>query len=283
MPPAGVSFGNASVVFASSLNLTNGTGQGWNWSYNSTGVFNGPCNGSGIHLGNGTYAAHDNASSAVNLTGNVTLICLNSVNNGVTNATWYFNSTGAPTTFNTYTSTGVVNGSYYNASGVNVSSCSNWSMFHNINTTTFNGSYLPCNTYFEQNNNTAWLPSFSGNNSTLWSPNQTGYAPNDLLYVVPIDFSNTAASGTYELSVAIAGVTPVAQSFFVNDTTGVNNTVLFTFDMTTAWLMDLSVTNLTPFNQSSMAIYASIGVASSIVTLCGFGASGAVCPVVTRP
>jgi hypothetical protein len=285
VPPKGVSFGNASVAFASSLNLTNSTGVGWHWAYNATGAFNGPCNSSGILAPNGSYVYANNESSPVNLTGNTTLVCLNSVNNGLLNATWYYSANGTQLTFNNYTAVGsVANGSYYNSSFANVSSCSNWTLFHELqnSSSVYNGSYIPCDTYFEMNNNTNWLPSYSGNNSTLWSPNQTGYAPNDLVYAVPVDFTNNATGGVYAISVSIEGITPVAQTFYFN-ATGANDTVLFTFDMTSAWLMDLTLENATtPFNASAMPIYASIGVVSALVTECGQSGGVAVCPVATK-
>jgi len=288
VPPAGVTFGNASLAFAAGLNLLNATGGGWNWSENSTGFY-GPCSHSGIYLPNGSYAASNNASSAVNLTGNTTLVCLNSVTNGTLNATWYYAANGSQQVFNTYNATGYVpNGSYFTDSqGNNITACDNWTLFHTIiQGGAYNQSYLPCDTYFEMNNNTNWLPAFNatGNSSlTLWSPMQNGYLPNDLVYAIPVYFSNLTKGGVYEVSVAIEGVTPVAQTFFFNFTgKGTNNTVLFTFDMTAAWLMDLGVTNQTPFNSTSMAIYGSIGTVSGIVSECGAANGVAVCPIVTR-
>jgi len=284
VPPAGVTFGNASLAFAAGLNLVNSTGVGWNWSENATGFF-GPCNQSGVYMGGGAYLAHNNASSAVNLTGNTTLVCLNSVNNGTLNATWYYLANGSLAVTNSYNATGYVpDGSYYTANGVNISACDNFTTFHEIiQGGPYNQSYLPCDTYFEMNNNTNWLPSFGVNNSTLWSPMQNGYLPNDLVYAIPVYFSNQTKGGVYEISVGIEGVTPVAQTFYFNYTgKGTNNTVLFTFDMTAAWLMDLAVTNETPFNTSSMAIYGDIGTVSSIVSECGNANGVAVCPIVTR-
>ncbi len=296
--PTGVTFGNASITYASGLNLINATGSEFSWN-GSGGAPVGPCNQSGIDVNlSGSYVYSNNASGAVGLYGNTTLVCLNSVDEGALNATWYWgtaNNTNASNEGkflinNTYTAGGIPNGSFFNNGFVNISSCSNWSMYHNINTTTYNGSYIPCETYFQMDNGTTWLPSFSGNNSTLWAPNQSGYAPYDLVYAIPIVFGPTARVGTYSLSVAIGGVTPVAQTFYFNETAnpaapglGENNTVLFTFDMTAAYLLDLSVTNITPFNASSFPIYASVGVVSSIVSECGTNATGqAVCPVVTK-
>lgn len=299
-PPKGVTFGNASVVFASNLKLTNATGGNWTWNFtNATGSFNGPCNQSGIYGLNGTgiYLYGDNNSSIYNLTGNTTLVCLNSINNGQLNATWYWSQNGTTRyVFNNYTAEGVPNGSYFNNTVVNVSSCSNFTLFHGLNNTTFNGSYIPCQTYFEMNNDTVWLPTYSnatyangtappyGNSTILWSPNQTGYDPSDLIYQLPVYFSN-ATTGAYEISVALEGVTPVAQTFLFNYSAAAanNSTVLFTFDLTSAWLMDLASTyhNAT-YNITEMAIYGSINVVSAIVTECAQTAAGEpVCPIAT--
>jgi len=296
VPPTGVSFGNAGIAFASQLNLTNSTGVGWNWT-NASGAFNGPCNNSGVLLPNGTYQYATNNSSAVNLTGNVTLVCLNSVSTGVLNATWYWSANGTQELINnTWNGTNwVVNSSYYNNSGLGiVQSCTNattWAALHELNYTYDNGSYLPCTTYFEMNDNTTFLTSFVGvgtnnttyNGSTLWSPGQQGYAPGDLVYQLPVYFSNVTKNGTYAISIDIEGVTPVAQTFYFNATTGMNDTVLFTFDMTAAWLMDLSFgQNNTTYNVSEAAIYGSIGTQSAIVTECATGSLGqAVCPIAT--
>jgi hypothetical protein len=297
VPPTGIVFGNESIALASQLagNVS------WNWTQNNTtGSFNGPCNTSGIfNVTNGTYLpGENNNSSAVNLSAggnNTTVVCLNSVNNGMLNATWY-NSTvnGSAFIFNSYNATNwLPNGSYYNNTLTNVSACdyNNSSLWHDFNYTF--DSYIPCDTYFEMNNNTTYLTSPSGsgndtggyNNSTLWSPNQTGYAPGDVIFTVPVIFENSSRNGTYAIAIDIEGVTPVAQVFYFNDsignTTVQNDTVLFTFDMTAAWLVDLSVSNnTTTYNSTEMAIYGSIGLVSSIITECDIGALGqAVCPI----
>jgi len=295
VPPTGVVFGNASVAFASQL-AGNAT---WNWTANNTtGGFNGPCNVSGILDYNGTYVPGvNNNSSAQNLSGTgngTTTVCLNSVNNGVLNATWYNLTNGSQATFNSYNGTDwLPMGSYFNNSIANISACNNWSMYHLLNTT-YN-SYIPCQTFFEMNNNTTYLTSYTGtgnatggyNNSTLWSPNQTGYAPNDIIYTIPVIFTNASRNGTYAISIDIEGVTPIAQTFFFNDSIGnttlANDTVLFAFDMTAAWLVDLSFSGnngTAPYNTTTMAIYGSIGTVSSIVTECAIGSLGqAVCPI----
>ena len=310
VPPKGIVFGNESIELASQLagNVS------WNWTQNNTtGSFNGPCNTSGIfNVSNGTYLpGENNNSTPASLSAggnNTTVVCLNSVNNGQLNATWY-NYSSANGTFvtpgyivNSYNATNwMANGSYYNASGANITSCNdlyNGSVFKTLNNYTanfFNQSYLPCDTYFEQNNNTTWLTSPTGsgnasggyNNSTLWSPNQTGYAPADVIFTLPVIFTNGSINGTYAIAVDIEGVTPVAQVFYFNDTIGnttlQNDTVLFTFDMTAAWLVDLSFqNNTTAYNSTTLAIYGSIGLISSIVTECTVGALGqAVCPIAT--
>ncbi len=307
LAPKGVVLGTASETFASQLNLNNASAPGaatWNWT-NATGGFNGPCNASGIlNQTNGSYIPYDtnnstNASAPLqNLSANgnsTTLVCLNSVNNGLVNATWYYAQNGSEQTYNSYNSTNwVANGSSYNSSAFNIPSCSNWTStnftnwteYHEFNTT-YN-SFIPCSTYFEMNNNTTYLTSFGGsgnatggyNNSSLWSPNQTGYLPSDVVYALPVIFENSSVNGTYEISVAIQGVTPVAQTFFFNDTIGnttlQNDTVLFVFDMTVAWLMDLSL-NMTgnTTNGSALVVYGSIGTASIIVSEC----AQLVCPI----
>ncbi|HYA10055.1 MAG TPA: hypothetical protein VEH10_00030 [Thermoplasmata archaeon] len=293
VPPAGVVFGNSSIEFASQL-AGNAT---WNWTVNNTtGGFNGPCNVSGILNYNGTILPGvNNNTSIANLSANgngTTTVCLNAVNNGMLNATWYNDSNGTQATFNIYNTTNwLPNGSYYNNTLANISACNNWTMYHLLNLTY--GSYIPCQTYFEMNNNTTYLTSYTGtgnatggyNNSTLWSPNQTGYAPGDVIYSVPVIFENSSHNGTYAISIDIEGAMPIAQTFLFNDSIGnttlPNDTVLFTFDMTAAWLVDLSFGNsTTTYNTSSMAIYGSIGVVSSIVTECATGALGqAVCPI----
>ncbi len=294
VPPRGVEFGSAFATYASALDLTNASAGNvsWNWSGG------GPCNGSGIYYQNHTFSNTTN-----NVTwngtvsgGNTTLVCLNGVVGGNLTASWYWNATQA-ITHNTYNATnGLRNSSYYNASGQNISACNETNeVDHMVNLTS-----APCDTYFEMNNNTSYLWSGAGtfnstggyNNSTVWSPNQSGYAPDDVVYAVPVVFLNSSVNGTYEISVALAGVTPVAQTFVFNNTMGNTSSapalVLFTFDMTAAWLMDLSVnatgnataTNLT---NGTMLIYGSVGIVSAIVTECGAYATSsgliAVCPV----
>jgi len=272
-PPKGITFGNASVMFASELNLTNSTGVGWTWNGSNS---SGPCNVSA----NNTVS--NNSALYMNISGNTTLVCLNSVNNGALNESWFAGLT------NTYTLGGAPNGSYFldNATGANISSCTNFTMYNEINTT-YSGpngtNYLPCPTYFEQNNGTTWLPELNSSfaNSTLWSPNQTGYLPGDVIYTVPVTFVN-ATNGSYSIGISIQGVTPVAQTFYFNYTlggTGINATVLFTFDMTTAWLLDLSYGTNSTYDVNTTAIYASIGTVSAIVTECPVFSDGTpACP-----
>jgi hypothetical protein len=324
--PPGVYFGNAQQVLASQLDLNNATGlapygvPGWNWTSNVTGNFTGPCNATGVL--NGTLNASlapeygtwgDNATYAANISagGNsTTLVCLNAVVpqpnatgvwQGVLNATWYYGNGTTLLENNTYNSTNFMpNGSYYNSSASgNLTSCSNWNTTdptglglqawnnsHVYNYTT-GSTLVPCQTYYEMNNNTSWVPSFAGHwnsttavleNSSIWSVNQSGYAPDDVVYELPVVFTNTSINGTYAITVAIQGVTPVAQTFYFNDTIGnvttaSNDTVLFTFDMTAAWAFDTSVELNSSFmpapaNASAPLIYGIIGVTSAIVTEC---------------
>jgi len=307
-PPKGVVFGNALEVLASSLNLSGAGGfANWNWT-NATGNFTGPCNASGILnlTGGGHYVYNNTNGTGDNISaggGNVTLVCLNSVGavggslGGTLNATWYYNSTGVRQTFNSYNATDFMsNGSYLNNSFGNVSSCNQWgtpanntawNLTHVLNATTGDLN-APCQTYYEMNNNTTWLTSFGGAwngtnyvNSTVWSPNQVGYAPNDVIYAVPVIFTNGSINGTYAINIGVGGVTPVAQTFYFNDsiggTTAAPDTVLFTFDMTAAWLFDASLNMSgmpTPVNASE--IYGEIGAVSIVVTEC---AGGSYCPI----
>jgi hypothetical protein len=318
VPPRGVMLGNAQEILASALNLTGAAGYpNWNWT-NSSGAFTGPCNASGVlNPANGSYAFFNTNGTGQNLStvgGNVTLVCLNSV--GVTldnlfgggiSATWYSSPLGNQTSFNTYNNTNfVADGSFYTDGLVNVSSCNQW----NTSTPTglaawnathiVNGSFRPCATYYEMNNNTTWIPSFGGqfngtffasgpyidlptfNNSTLWAPDELGYLPTDIVYELPVVFTNASLNGTYEISVAIQGVTPVAQTFYFNDTIGgtsaAPDTVLFVFDMTAAWLYDTTVMlNQTgvPAPTNLSLIYGAIGTTSAVVTEC----QGAYCPL----
>jgi len=133
------------------------------------------------------------------------------------------------------------------------------------------------------NNNTAMLPSFDGvANSTAWVNNETGYMASDVVYEIPVNFNINSTNGLYEISVAIAGVTPVTQTFeFENAVHGVGNgTVVFVFDMTAAWLYDASYgyngTGAQPANSTLPEIYGAIGLSSVVITEC---TSDNVCPV----
>jgi hypothetical protein len=311
VPPTGVTFGNAQAIIGTDLNLTGADGYvGWNWT-NTSGVFTGPCNASGIlSPTNGTYAPYDTSTAAQNLSaggGNVTLVCLNSV--GVTpnslygggiDATWYYDSLGNPLTFNSYNSSDMVgDGSSYNSSLVNEASCNQWGSNTSWSpvwnsTHVLNQNFTPCDTYYEQDSNTTWILSFAGeftgvftsglyegmpiyNGSSLWAPDEMGYGPADVLYEVPVVFSNASVNGTYEISIAIEGVTPVPQTFYFNDTIGrtaaAPDTVDFVFDMTAAWLMDLSF-NMLGAPATTPMIYGAVGTVSTVVTEC----SPAGCP-----
>jgi hypothetical protein len=318
-PPKGVFFGNAQEALASGLNLFNATGLGFNWNWtNGTGQFAGPCNASGtLNTTTGLYIYQTNATQADNISGgggSTTLVCLNSVGvvtnatgtfNDTLNATWYYNNNSTTQfTFNSYNSTNwYANGSFYNSTFGNISSCSQWDNPANpanaFNDSVWNathinnGNFTPCQTYYEMNNNVTYLPSFGAtlnatgtglNNTTLWSPGQFGYAPSDVVYEVPVIFTNASINGTYEISIAIGGVTPVAQTFYFNDsiggTTVANDTVLFTFDMTAAWMYDAALNmtgNVT--NASSPEIYGAIGVVSIVVTECALNNGMPYCPV----
>jgi hypothetical protein len=307
-PPVGVTFGSGQEILATQLDLTNATMDNpeWNWT-DASGFFTGPCNASGVlnASSGGIYDPYDDASSSVNVTGgNVTLVCLNSVGvtpdfpyGGGVSATWYFNSLGSPWTINNYSATNfMANGSYFNNNLVNVSSCNSWTLGPNGQspwnlTHIDNANFTPCPTYYEMNNNTTYLPSFYGEylglfpsgpyegfpeyaNSTLWAPDEIGYGPSDLVYELPVTFSNsTSTDGLYQVSIAIAGVTPTVQTFFLlNQVHGSDlgpGTVLFVFDLTAAWLYD-PVYNMTGQVAPSTApeIYGAVGTASALVTEC---------------
>jgi hypothetical protein len=296
--PTGVVYGQAQEAFASGLNLTNASygNESWNWTAG------GPCNASGLlDPSNGSYIYYDTNSTAnwFNVTsGNTTLICLNSVGetpssggyNGTLNATWYYNASGVPLIQNDWNdSSGMTLGATYASSLANITACNNfttslpaglqWNDTHVVNDTSMD-PVAECSTFYQMNNNTNITPSFGGfNNSTEWSPNQSGYALSDVVFEVPVIFTNTSVNGTYQVSVDIGGVTPVPQTFFVNSTThgGSNGTLLFAFDMTAAWLYDTSLNySGMPWNNTTFEqVYGAIGLVSAIVTEC----SGAgVCP-----
>jgi hypothetical protein len=295
-PPTGVSFGNGQELLASGLPLT-GTGgaTNWSWSNTTTGNFSGPCQASGAEAGGVHYNA-TNASTAAPITpGNDTLVCLNSVLNGTLNSTWWAGlGPACYLTSATYGKTGIPCGQNYSANGQNVSSCNNftapaggqpWQSPWNL-THIDNASFTPCQTFYQQNNNTGILPSFVGlNNSTAWVTNSTGnatqmgYLGADVVYEITANFTNKSTNGTFEVSVAITGVTPVAQEFFFNNTVhggASNGTVVFVFDMTAAWLYDASYNysgNVT--NSSLPEIYGAVGLTSVVITECS---GNGVCP-----
>jgi len=284
VPPTGVYFGNATELFASGLNLNvSGTGA---WAWTTAGNFTGPCNGSGVFQ-SGVYNLTNYSNLAnINSTAPVDLVCLNSVYGGNVTATWY-NSTFMSNSYDPIT--WVPNGSTYNNGVENISSCNEWTpagasssgtiwnATHVENLTTF----TPCNTYYEMNNNTTYVTSFVGSQAVYngstgegpwyeWAYNESGYLPGDVLYEVPVLFTPMSVNGTYEISIAIGGVTPVVQTFYFNDSLygGTTNvTVEFVFDMTAAWLMDLSF-NMDGMPATTPMIYGAIGTVSTIVTEC---------------
>ncbi len=288
--PTGVVYGDAEQALATSLVLTNATAgnASWNWTNG------GPCNASGLLAQNGTYGYYDTNGTAggYDVTpGNVTLICLNSVGatpssdgfGGVLNATWYYNASGAPLIANDWNATGgIASGADYDSATQNITACNDfdtsaiaglqWNQTHITNVTTGN-PLTECATFYQMDNNTNITPSFGGfGASSEWDPNQSGYAPADVIYEIPVIFENSSLNGTYEIDVSIGGVTPVAQTFFVNNTvhgSGLSGTVLFTFDMTAAWLYDTSLNySGAPANSSLPEIYGAVGLVSAIVTEC---------------
>jgi hypothetical protein len=309
-PPVGVSFGTGEEVLATGLPAYNHTtpnafdvGGYSNASSVCTaaGVFSpGLATGLGFNLTSGNVTA-----------GNTTYVCLNSVGNltaggpvGFVNSTWSAGLVGTGYLSDLQGFTAIPdNQSYVNATyGQNITSCNNftapatsapWQSPWNL-THIDNASFVPCNTFYQMNGNTSVLPSFDGvrnatgaapGNSTIWVVNQTGYLSADVVYEIPVTFANTSTNGTYEISVDIAGVTPVTQTFLFNDTVhgaASGGTVVFVFDMTAAWLFDASYsyngTGATPSNSTMPEIYGAIGLSSVIITECS---SDNVCPVQT--
>jgi len=320
VPPPGVSFGNASAVQAINLNLTgvDNASINWTWFSSSGSGINGPCNGS-FEVGNNSsgYAEVNAANTSYNVSaGNVTLVCLNSVVPTLSgDGQWVGNLTSPwyATTGNTWNQTDfMATGSNFTSTVGTVASCNGnnssayatgtssfppaiWNLTHTENLTT-NAPEEVCSTYYEQNANTSWLPTFAGhwdeatgvlNNSTPWETNQSGYAPDDIVYQVPVIFTNASAPGVYAISVGIEGVTPVAETFYFNDTiggtTGAPGIVLFTFDLTAAWQYDAGVQlnstgQASPVNESAPLIYGAIGTESAIVTECVLQGTAFVCP-----
>jgi len=301
-PPVGVSFGNAVEVLASGLPAYNATPAGENhFDVNGYSNASSVCTASGVWTPS-AGSTYFNATSGNVTSGNVTYVCLNSVGSvfglgpfGFLNSTWNANLTNYwLTDMQGYTA--IPNGSAYvnPALGQNVTSCNSftapvgagpyfspWNVTH-----IYNSTFAPCNTYYEMNNNTSVVLSFDGvpGNSTLWVTNQTGYQADDVVYEVPVVFNNTTVTnGNYSISIAIAGVTPVAQTFILNVTAGGGTngagTVVFVFDMTAAWLFDASYsyngTGAVPSSSIAPEIYGAIGLVSTIVSEC---TSNNVCP-----
>jgi hypothetical protein len=307
-PPTGVSFGNGEEVLASGLPAYNITAPNifdLNGYSNASSV----CNASGVWSpGVPTVVSPTTLrfnSTYGNVTaGNTTYVCLNSVGAipygpfGFVNSTWSKFLVGTTYLTDLQGYTAIPNNQSYVNGAQTVASCNNftapasalpwqspWNQTH-IN----NGSFVPCNTYYQMNNNTSALPSFDGvlnstgaipGNSTLWVHNETGYMASDVVYEVPVNFNINATNGLYEISIAEGGVTPVAQTFYFNDTAyGVGNgTVVFVFDMTAAWLFDASYgyNGTGAFSASSMLpqIYGAVGLVSVVVSEC---TSDSVCP-----
>ena len=285
-PPVGVTFGAGQELLASGLALTNTSATAaWNWTAG------GPCNASAAWAGGVNYNATNDSTAAPITAGNDTLVCLNSVTlGGVLNSTWWAGLGAASYLTNSAGATGIPAGQSYSANGQNVTSCNSftggwqspWNLTH-IN----NASFTPCQTFYQQNNNTGILPSFDGlANSTEWVTNNTGgadqygYLTSDVVYEITVDFANTSTNGFYEISIAIAGVTPVAQTFVFNDTAhggASSGQVTFVFDMTAAWLFDASYNySAMPTPSTTPEIYGAIGLSSVVISECS---GDGVCPV----
>lgn len=305
-PPVGVTFGTGQAVLGSQLPAPSASQPN---VFNLGGYSNASsvCNASGV-FSYGAVGIPLFSLGTGNITsGNTTYVCLNSVGAnatapfGIVNSTWNAGLVGGKTLTDLQGQTYIPEDQNYSANGQNVASCNNftapagsaiwqssWNLTH-IN----NGSFTPCNTFYQMNSNTTVIPSFDGvlnstgkapGNSSTWVINETGYLASDVVYEVPVNFNGSATDGLYQFSVDIGGVTPVAQVFNLNYTGhGLSNaTVVFVFDMTAAWLFDASYsyngTGGVPSNSTLPEIYGAIGLVSMIVTEC---ASNGVCPVQT--
>jgi hypothetical protein len=282
-PPVGVSFGTGGELMATGIPLVNASGF-TNWTWNM-GINNtGPCNTSGV-LTAGVY----NATYGNVTVGNDTLVCLNAVMpGGSLNSTWYAGLSTPSYLTDLQGATGIPSGQNFSANGQTVSSCNSFTDGSWNATHIDNASFTPCNTFYQMNNNTAIEPSFDGMaNSTAWVLNTTanGFESTDVVYMIPVVFSNLSTNGLYEISVAIAGVTPVPQTFLFNNMVqggASSGTVVIVFDMTAAWLFDATYgfngTGAAPANSTMPEIYGAIGLASVVITQCTIDG---VCPVQT--
>ncbi len=317
-PPTGVSFGSGVQVLASGLPAYNVSSPN---QFDVGGYSNvsSICNASGVWSPGLTAVGGATTSTGLrfsteygNITaGNTTVVCLNSVGEtwGMGTATGFVNSTWSQylqsndSLVNAQGATWIPDAQTYNntVTGQNVSSCNNftapvgapsWDSPWN-STHVYNSSFVPCNTYYQMNNNTSYLPSFDGvvsnvpgalppDNSTAWVVNESGYMASDVVFEVPVIFTANSTNGTFEISIAIAGVTPVAQTFYLNNSVqsgafgAASGTVVFVFDMTAAWLYDATYNySAMPTPTTAPEIYGAIGLTSIVVTECsGTG----VCP-----
>lgn len=136
-----------------------------------------------------------------------------------------------------------------------------------------------------------WVNTANGTNETsFWHPNQYGYLPGDQVFYIAMQFggpAGTLPNMTYEVVISMAGATPIPQAFFVSTGAGgVNETLVFAFDMTAAWYSALPGgyygypgANQTLTGGFDSAIYAAVDTFSATVSQCYVDAAGAMaCP-----
>ncbi len=307
--PYGVVFLTAGAQYASMIPNLNFTAN------NTTGTV-GPCqnlssDGPGTNELNQSGATNYTVLSAANSTNSrnttETIICLDAVNDGAVSYLW-----GAHTNQTSWDSIGsaannttapLFNESLENLTG-NASGAGSVLTIPGCDPVVGNGTNataaytkLANCAFFAGNNQTTFYPHAGFYNSTgvwineanasspdpaYWAPGQTGYAPSDLVFYAAIGFVNAVPNTTYEAEVSFAGATPIPQVFWLNTGAGGNETVIFVFDMTIAWLTgltgaDYGFANATgPFYSS---IIASINTFSVTVSQCGIDAQSMVaCP-----
>jgi hypothetical protein len=155
-----------------------------------------------------------------------TPLCLNGVSGGVVNTTWQAN-------LSSYVD-------YRNGTST-IIGCP----------PTANSSSCP---FFASNRYTEYVPIWNNtaptNSSTFWSPDETGFDPDDLVFVIGLGFNASLPPDLpYQVTVSIGGVTPVPQTFYV-ETPGVSGTananLTIIFDMTASWTTSNETDGPTP-------------------------------------
>jgi len=148
-------------------------------------------------------------------------LCLNGANAGVVSSAWQSNLTNATTYQNG--STAIQGCAPLPSAGA--SSCP----FFASNRYT---------TYVSQ-----WVGDVPENTTEFWSPDQTGYAPNDLVFSIELSANGSTPLDTlYELTVDLAGPMAAPYSFYLRtpSTSFSETNLTLTFDLTLAWLTNLT-------------------------------------------